>query len=194
MPKQNKSDALYAITHQRASKGTPYWCVNFSRKGVSSYKRFYEPKYGGTDQALAAAVAWRDQQLAQLAAMTMVEFCAKKRSSNSSGVPGVHFLKSKAQPHGFWQAKLKLGGGKYLSRNFSVLYYGDKEAFDLAVSARKAMLANAEDRPFVRHPTAREFASKFFGLAPADKSLSNADREQRGNRRCTNCDGKNSTD
>lgn len=145
----------YAITHQRATSGTKYWCVHFSRKGEQHYKRFYEPKYGGSDSALAAAIAWRDEQLAKSDVMTIVEFCSQKRSSNTSGVPGVHFMKSGAQPLGFWQAKLTVGGGKYQSQSFSVLKHGDKEAFELAVAARQRMLANVSDRPFLQHPTAR---------------------------------------
>ncbi len=151
---------MYAISHQRASSGTSYWCVHFSRKGVRHYKRFYEPKYGGSDKALAAAIVWRDEQLAQAKVMTIAQFCDQKRSSNTSGVPGVHFLKCKAQPLGFWQAKLKTGGGKYKSRNFSVLQYGEKEAFALAVAARKLMLESMEDKPFLRHPTARDLSPK----------------------------------
>jgi hypothetical protein len=109
---------------------------------------------------LAAALVWRDEQLAKVAVLTMAEFCGQKCSSNTSGAPGVHFLKCEAQPLGFWQVKLKTGGGKYLSHNFSVLQYGDKEAFDFAVAARQSMLESMEDKPYVHHPTTQKFAKK----------------------------------
>lgn len=44
--------------------------------------------------------------------MTLVEFCQKKRSNNTSGVPGVCLMFSLRQPLGFWQAKLTIGGRK----------------------------------------------------------------------------------
>ena len=150
----------YALTHQHATSGTAYWCVHFSRKGKRQYKRFYEPKYGGSDKALAAAIAWRDEQLAEADVLTMAEFCSQKRTSNTSGVPGVHFMKSAAQPLGFWQAKLKSGGGKYLSQSFSVLKHGDSDAFGLAVAARLRMLESVGDQAYLQHPTARELSKK----------------------------------
>lgn len=136
------SPPSYAIFHQQATSGTWYWAVNFSRRGERHYRRFYEPKYDGSDKALAAAIVWRDQQLATTQVLTLVEFCQKTRSSNTSGVPGVHFSVSKRQPKGLWQAKLKLGGGKYISKSFSVLLYGNDRAYELAVAARSDMLTS----------------------------------------------------
>ena len=157
--------AVYAITHQHATSGTAYWCVNFSRKAKSHYKRFYEPKYGGSEKALAAAIVWRDEQLANAEVLTVIEFCSQKRSSNTSGVPGVHLMRSVAQPLGFWQAKLKLGGGKYKSESFSILKHGEQVAFELAVAARTRMLAEVVDRPMLQHPTAKELSKKPLSIS-----------------------------
>ncbi len=111
--------------------------MNFQRRGKMYARRFTEPKHGGSAGAKKAAIAWRDAQLAQAQALTMVEFCQQKRSNNTSGVPGVHFLKSAAQPEGIWQAKLTLGGGKYWSKSFSVLANGNQVAYDIFIDSNK---------------------------------------------------------
>lgn len=156
-------EPLYAIYHLQATNGTWYWGVHFSRNGQLYYRRFYEPRHGGSDKALAAAIAWRDEALVTTQVLTMLEFCQKKRSSNTSGAPGVHFLKSAAQPLGFWQAKLKMGGGKYLSKTFAVLKHGDHVARELALAARAEMVASAQDKPYLKHPTAKLMAPKKRG-------------------------------
>lgn len=96
--------------------------------------------------------------MAQTKALSMVEFCQHKRSHNTSGVPGVHFLTSPRQPLGFWQAKLKLEGtGK--TKTFSVLKHGYQPAYEMAVAAREQMLAMAQDRPYLYDPLAKRVAA-----------------------------------
>jgi hypothetical protein len=72
----------------------------------------------------------------------------------------VHLLKPANQPNGSWQARLKLADGTTMIKSFSVLKYGERKAFALAVAARRRMLEMAEDRPFVHDPLARRFASR----------------------------------
>ena len=151
---------MYAIKHLQADKGTWYWSVNFSRNGQHHYRRFYEPKYGGSDAALQAAIAWRDEKLAEAKVLGVLEFCQKKRSNNSSGVPGVHFLTPAAQPEGIWQARLKLADGTNTTKTFSVQKHGKRKAFKLAVAARREMLQRAKDRPYVYDPLAKKFAAR----------------------------------
>lgn len=155
---------MYAISRLQAPSGVWYWKVNFSRRRKSYQQRFYESKHGGSAKSLEAAKAWRDSQLAQAEALTMVEFCQRKRSNNNSGVPGVHLLKSAAQPVGCWQAKLKVSAaGKYKSRNYSVLAHGYHEAYEMAVAARLEMLAGIEDRPYLYDSLAKKLAPKVAG-------------------------------
>lgn len=124
------------------------------------YRRFYERKYGGSAQALQAAIAWRDQQLTKAKVLTVVEFCRQERSNNTSGVPGVHFLAPAAQPQGIWQAMLRLDGSRRISKTFSVQKYGYQRAFEQAVAARDDMLAHAEDRPYLKDSLAKRIAVK----------------------------------
>ena len=99
--------------------------------------------------ARQAAIAWRDQMLAQIKPMTVVEFSQKVRSNNTSGVPGVTFHKTASQPEGIWQAGLTLSSGKRLRKSFAVLLHGERQAYQLAVQARQAMLDDAQDSVYL---------------------------------------------
>lgn len=150
---------MYAIKHLQHDKGTWYWVVNFSRRGVRYQRRFYEPMHGGSKAALAAGIAWRDEKLAEVKALGVLEFCQQKRSNNTSGVPGVHFLTPGRQPEGIWQARLKLADGTKLTKTFSVRKHGERKAFQLAVAARREMLQRVEERPYLYDPLARKLAA-----------------------------------
>lgn len=148
----------YAIKRLQHDKGAWYWVVNFSRRGQRHSRRFYDTAHGGSRGARRAAIAWRDQKLAEVDVLGVLEFCQTKRSNNTSGVPGVHFLRPANQPEGIWQARLKLADGTKMIRTFSVRKYGEREAFRLAVLARTEMLGKAEDRPYLYDPLAKRLA------------------------------------
>lgn len=150
---------MYAITRAKKAKNAWYWRVTFRRRGKDYFRTFYDLKRGGSKKALAAAIAWRDQQLKRAAVLTYREFCAYRRSNNTSGVAGVHFLRSAAQPRGLWQARIKLANGKKVHKSFSVRKLGRREAFRLAVAARTRMLELVGDRPYLHNATAKKFAA-----------------------------------
>lgn len=110
---------MYAITRSRKAKNAWYWRVSFRRHGTDYFRTFYDRKHGGSSKALAAALAWRDRKLREARVLTLREFNMQRRSNNTSGVPGVHFLKSPRQPHGLWQARVKLPSGRKIHRTFS---------------------------------------------------------------------------
>ncbi len=103
---------------------------------------------------------WRDEQLAKIEALTLLDLHKQTRSNNVSGVPGVHFHKTSRQPLGFWQAKIRFHDGKSVTKSFSVLLYGYDEAFRLAVAARSELLAKVEARVFLHHPVAKRFSQR----------------------------------
>ena len=131
--------------------------MSFRRRGKLHSKRFYDKTYGGSKKTVAAAIAWRDRTLARVATLSMREFCRQKRSNNTSGVPGVHFLKTERQPMGLWQARIKLPDGRKVHRSFSVRRFGSKQAFKKAVAARKELLLLVDESPYIKHPTAKRF-------------------------------------
>ena len=150
---------MYAIQRLQYASGTWCWSVNFARRGVLHSKRFFDPGHGGKAAALKAAIAWRDEKLAEVEVLSVAEFCQLKRDNNTSGVPGVHFLTSTSQPHGIWQAKLKIAGkGKH--KSFSVLKHGWQSAYEQAVAARAQMLAQAADTPYLYDKLAKKLAAK----------------------------------
>lgn len=80
---------MYAILRHRAAIKAWCWRVRFSRRGIVYSKSFYDLTCGGSKEAKAQAIAWRDEQLAELKALTLVEFHERQRSNNASGVTGV---------------------------------------------------------------------------------------------------------
>lgn len=123
-------------------------------------KVFYDLSCGGSKEAKAAAIAWRDEQLAAIKALTLIEFHQQKRSNNVSGIPGVHFHKTPAQPLGFWQANIKTRDGTRVAKSFSVKKFGEREAYRLAVAARSELLAMVENRPYLYHAAAKRLSKQ----------------------------------
>jgi len=150
---------MYAISRHERRPGISYWLVMFTRHGKPHYKAFYDLRRGGAENALAAAIAWRDDQLAAISTLTKRAFCQIKRTSNRSGVPGVHLIWPKNQPQGSWAARIKLPDGRERTRTFSVKKYGEAQAFELAVEARSQLLELVEDTPFLHDQVAKKFAS-----------------------------------
>ena len=98
--------------------------------------------------------------MAKLDALTLLEFHKQRRSNNVSGVPGVHFHKTPLQPSGFWQAAIRFHDGKRTSKTFSVLKFGDRQAFRLAVAARSELLAQIDNRPYVYDAVAKRLINE----------------------------------
>lgn len=149
---------MYAIRRHRAAIKAWCWRVHFRRHGESYSKTFYDLTCGGSKAAKAAAIAWRDEQLAAIKALTLIEFHQQKRSNNLSGVSGVHFHKTPRQALGFWQATIKTKDGKRVAKSFSVRKYGEREAFRLAVAARSELLAKVDNRPYLYHAVAKRLS------------------------------------
>ena len=149
---------MYAISRLESPRGFRYWAVHFRRRGRGYAKSFYDLRRGGAKQTLAAALAWRDRQLADRGVLTKREFRQLVRSDNRSGVPGVLFIRPKNQPRGSWQAKMRLPGGKQIAKTFAVEKHGKRLAFALA--ARADLLALVDDRPSLYSLTARKFAAR----------------------------------
>jgi hypothetical protein len=96
--------------------------------------------------------------VAAIKALAKRDCCRIKRTSNQSGVPGVHFIRPKNHPQGCWAARLKLPNGRQRTKTFSVRKYGESRAFELAVEARSQLLDLVEDKPFLRDQVAMKFA------------------------------------
>lgn len=58
-----------------------------------------------------------------------------------------------------------LPDGRRVHKTFSVRKFGRRRALEHAVAARANMLLLVEDRPYLKHPTAKRFAAKPRGSA-----------------------------
>ena len=161
---------LYAICRDKAALDAWFWRVAFRRRGKVYARSFYDLKHGGPDQALAAAIAWRDRALAKTKILTIREFHGQRRSNNTSGVAGVCFIRSRAQPLGVWQALIKLPNGRRISKSFSILKHGREQAFRLANAARANMLTLIDEQPYLKDATAKSLAENRSDRRPGSAS------------------------
>lgn len=127
------------------------WNVNLRRGQQSFRKRFADSKHGGEEGALAAARAWRDE-LDRLHPPMTKQQVAAKRKPPVSGRQGVYrvLLRQPRKDGSFvvdhvWDAGSPSWNGVGRHRRFSVAKYGEDEAFRLAVLAREAYEAEAEE-------------------------------------------------
>ncbi len=131
--------SFYGIIRlDQPATGTYGWQVRLQRGGVRHARYFSDRASGGSQQSLAAAVAWRDERLASLTNASQARVCASS-ARNSSGVIGVSRViirTSNGVEYLFWQASWTPVQGRRQSIRFSVKRHGDEKAFQLAVEAR----------------------------------------------------------
>ena len=138
---QNSHHGLRCITRGERNQ-RPYWRVAVRRRGVLYQKRFLDHLYPSREQALLAAQQWRDQIQAEHPVFDKLHLSQTLRVNNTSGYPGV-FLRTitrvrngKVQNYRLWQAQTPEGVKPFKSKSFSILKYGDAEAYALALAAR----------------------------------------------------------
>lgn len=109
--------------------------------------------------------------MAKMIPLSLREFNALRRSNNTSGVAGVHFLKSRRQPLGSWQARVKLPDGRKVHRSFSVRRFGERQAFRFAAAARVELLMRVKNRPYLYDRTAKRIveSTRGFPVAARDR-------------------------
>lgn len=121
--------------------GTHGWQVRMQRRGVKYGKFFADGLHGGVPQSYLAALNWRDELVARLSEEENAARICRRSPRNSSGVVGVSKVRVTA-PNGtgywFWQATWCPAPGERRCVKFSVKRHGEKQAFRLAVEARKS--------------------------------------------------------
>jgi hypothetical protein len=90
----------------------------------------------------------------------MPAYCAILKKNNRSGVSGlmrvdrVEICKGRRQRKLYWEAQWPIGNGRARHRKFSILKYGEEEAYQLALAARATALQALSTRtcsPFEGH-------------------------------------------
>jgi len=140
-----QSEDRYAIARiDLPGASTHGWQVRLQRRGRRYAKYFGDRQHGGADHALASARAWRDALLAELAAVPVARVC-RVSVRNSSGVVGVSRISVNAangETYFFWQATWSSAAGLRRCVKFSIKRHGDRQAFRLAVEARRSGTAD----------------------------------------------------
>ena len=150
MDEQKSTDDFYAISRIRF-KNCQGWSVSVNRHKVPYRKVFTVYRYGCLDKALMAARAWRDEIVQTVPPMTLMEYSNQERVNNTSGYPGVYLMrlvkKDKAgneRCHVSWEARTPTGLKPAQKKSFAVIKYGEVRAYELAIEARKAFVAQLD--------------------------------------------------
>lgn len=139
---------IYCLSRHVSPIGSPYWKVGLVRRGRAYVKSFSEKRFGTMEAAKEAALAWRDQIIAQHAMVSRREMHVLHRTSTHSGIPGVILIQSGNTSK--WRAQIHYADGSKKSKSFSVAKYGAEMAFQLAVEMRRKMLEAVVDQKTVR--------------------------------------------
>lgn len=125
------------------------WWVRIKRGKTPHNKYFSDNKYGGEEQALAAAIKYRDELEKELG-FARTGFEAFRRKTNKSGIAGIHkSLNTSRRKNGksysylCWYASwLDPITGKRRNRSFAIPKFGEAEALRLAIKAREEAIEN----------------------------------------------------
>ncbi|MBB5350548.1 hypothetical protein HNR46_000776 [Haloferula luteola] len=117
------------------------WQVRVQRRGRKYAKYFADRPCGGVRASYRAALDWRNDLLSRLEqeVRTSTRIC-QRSTRNSSGVVGVSKVavsSSNGETYLFWQATWSPEPGQRRCVKFSVKRHGDRQAFRLAVEARR---------------------------------------------------------
>ncbi len=136
MSDENDNYALARIDLPGAS--THGWQVRLQRRGVKYAKFFGDRVFGSSLHALHAARTWRNHLLQKFDESEQARIC-KRSTRNRSGVVGVSRVRvvTNGVSYEFWQATWSPEPGRRRCVKYSIRRYGDREAFRLAVLARK---------------------------------------------------------
>jgi hypothetical protein len=138
-------DDTYAITRIDLPRvGTHGWQVRMQRRGERYGKFFADGQSGGERQSYETARKWRDRLIAGFEEDSRARVCLKS-ARNSSGVVGVSKVSVSAgngSTYHFWQATWCPSPGERRCVKFSVKRHGDRQAFRLAVEARRDGVAS----------------------------------------------------
>lgn len=126
---------LYGIGLRQVNGVAVAWRVSIRRRGRNVGRLFSVKEFGNLKKALKAAIAFRDEVNQVFPPLTKQEAHAIRRSTNTSGVPGVFRTKT-----GEWKASIQYEDGTCKTRQFAVHVYGEDKARQLAVEARIELL------------------------------------------------------
>lgn len=136
----------------RLDTTTKGYQVRLCRRGKYFTKLFSDSSYGGKRAALKAARDYRDSMIEDLPpTYTRQQLAKKKKSSNTSDIPGVRFVEerdpkaAKGVVYKYWVAQWSPSPGVRKTKRFSVKTYGMEKALQLAKRARNKGVREMDD-------------------------------------------------
>ncbi|QYY34681.1 hypothetical protein [Ruficoccus sp. ZRK36] len=128
------------------SGSTHGWFVRGYRNGKTYSRLFSDRKCGGRDEAWQAALSYRDElysNLEKIPSKPRERRMVYRDSRNTTGILGVSRTRKKdaqGRVSECYSVSWRPKPGQQKCTSFSIRKYGEKKAFDLAVSLRKQKL------------------------------------------------------
>ena len=129
------------------------WQVRVQRRGVIRRRFFNDKKYGGKKKAMAMARVYRERAKAELLFPPPGKLGSKRPVTDSGESMGIHRVASRCRKdsgvyrYEYWQVLWSPKPGERRCRRFSIHKYGEKGAYELAVTARQKAI---QKRPGTR--------------------------------------------
>ncbi|MEZ5328399.1 MAG: AP2 domain-containing protein [Verrucomicrobiales bacterium] len=127
------------------------WNVRVTYNGETTHKYFPDKSCGGKNKALKLAREFRDGVVKKLPKVKQEAASRALRKVKKSGVTGVTHVVSTAgggKSYEYWQAAWEDKEGARRTAKYSIGRYGNKEALELAIQARKdALRGKSPKRP-----------------------------------------------
>jgi hypothetical protein len=141
--KPNRNISRIDFKNKKGEIASGGWEVRFHRRGKKVAKFFADKKAGGRVKALTLAKQFRDQVEQTLTKYSVHDLSKNPSKRNQSGVVGVRRHEQTdirgewGYTYTFWIAQWTDENGKRKTKSFSANHYGEPEAFNMAVKARK---------------------------------------------------------
>ena len=140
------------VDHEASS--THCWRVTIQRQSRMYRRDFSDGPHGGSEQALRAALQYRDRVIADHPPLAMPHYCAILKKTNRSGISRLtrvdRWERSKGRRYRrvFWEVQWPIGNGRAKHRKFSILKYGEDRALQMALAARETALQSLSEQTF----------------------------------------------
>ncbi len=169
----NRSGEPYVTRYENESGRGGYYRVIFERQRQRYSKVFSDREYGSAQVALEAAKVWRDQTFQSLPVVSKAQAVTNMRAANTSGVVGVHRIHEtrNGKRKEWWRAQSPNQPGQpHRNKRFSIEKYGERQAFELAVKARAAYVAELADVPHLPKNAAKQMMHALNKASQASSS------------------------
>lgn len=148
---------LRRVDHSASS--THCWRVTVQRRTEVFTRDFSDGVHGGREQALQAALAYRDTVIETHPPLSKPDYCAIVKKNNRSGVSGLSRVDGWDLSRGrrmrrlYWEVQWPIENGRSRHRKFSILKYGEEGAYQLALAARETALEALASQTFSPYDT-----------------------------------------